>query len=277
MTQTQTRLPMHQPQPQGSAKLVIVSLVIALAAVVLTDLYIERVKRQVQEESIPVFRLTHSVKEGDYLRDTKDWETVDVPKRFRESLEKVGVVVSLQKLENRKGQGHKFVRFAPAGTLITDTLFERASGEEDLTKIKEGSVLVSLPIEGSNQPGNLRAGMDVDIAGPFLTGGQIPEVLTVMERVQVFALGQHTIASDDDTKSARRIGNYRSITIMVKPQIARQLTMIQKMASGDFVLLVRKPDDNTVPAIDKGTINPRVIELLNSRLPKGAATAQTKF
>lgn len=252
-----------KPPQQGGAKLVIVALLLALVSVVLTNVYISLVKRQMAEQTFDVFTLTRSVRTDDQLRD-RDIQAVAVPQRFKQQFEKLGVMSKVD-LDARRGQ--MVQRSMPQGALVTYDLFLAPEGAADVNKIPPGMRQFSLPLDPNQQPGSLRPEMKVDITAPFNLGGEVPVVMTVMEDVRVAAVGRFTATEDNDSGRSRRISGYRNFTIVVKPEVAKRLAMIKNLAVGGFQLLIRNPGDNSVPRIPNGEINPQLEELLKQKVP----------
>jgi hypothetical protein len=72
--------------------------------------------------------------------------------------------------------------------------------------------------------------------------------------------------AEHTARSARRNRSLiRKITIEVEPHLATTLSMIEKIAIGDFELRLRNPDDATrrLKGVPPGQINPQLVDLLN--------------
>ena len=246
------------PSPGGSPKLVIVALALALFAAIATNLYIHRIKQQVREQSIYVYRLLRDVRPGDRMT-TKIAEPIEVPKKlqdsYRDALDKVGFANKIE-VEAR------FRASAPQGDIMTYSMF--LDPEIEAAQITLGMRRVTIPVNSRSVPGSLRPGMTVDIEAPFYVGPQL-EVLPVMEHVKVLALGRFTIADEHDSTRRRRPGSYSSIEIEVTPEEATLLSTIKRRASVEFELHLRNPGDLERPKIPGGGINPQVLDLIESR------------
>ena len=248
--------PNTQP-PAGGAKLVLVSLALAMAAVIVTNVYIAQIKRKVEGESFVVYRLTRSVK-PDHKLAVQDVSEVPVPEQYHESFRGF---ITKGELEGRVGDTIK--RSAGAGEFLSYSLFTTPDTVSDATQITLENRLVSLPVNSRTIPGMLRPGMYVDIEAPFDMGGAIPTVMTVKERVKILAMG--TSVEGDEAGASRGYGSFRTITIELSPEEATQMSMIKLAASGDFELQVRNPADTQMPKIKSGLINPAVRELVEKR------------
>lgn len=254
----------------GSAKLVIVAVGLAVLAVVMTNFYIEMVRRDVASSSFDVFVLKRPVLPGDRL-DKKDTDSVAVPDRFRKSFEKMGAI-DAKSLDTRANDRETFKRSAAAGDIITFSHFTTPTGKNIDKHITRGMRMISLEINSRTVPGALHEGMHVDIEAGFLTGGAVAETLTVMERVKVIALGKRTVYDVDTNTRRRRQRSYDTITIEVTPQEATQLSMVRRIIVGEFELHLRNPADKTRAKIPDGGINEAVIQLIQRQRRKRAET-----
>ena len=243
--------------PGSSTTLVIVALLAGLIAVVLVNVYVETAKRSARPNSFTIYRLTRSLEPGDKLSQ-RDVEPMEADERFRDfysnALDEAGVQTRL---------GETVYRPADMGAPLTYDLF-RQREEDDLDRrITEGMRLVALPVNPRTLPGTLRPGMYVDIEAPFQTRAGTIKVLPVMERVRVMAVGRRSVI-DEANEAGGRMGNFSTISIEVEPRQATQLSMIEKLATGDFELHLRKPGDDTVPKIPTGGLNPDVVAMLDA-------------
>ncbi|MCE9592515.1 MAG: Flp pilus assembly protein CpaB [Planctomycetes bacterium] len=254
-----------QTTPQGGTKLVIVAVVLALFAVVVLNLYVAQVRRAVEQDSFEVCVLTRSLMPGDKIKK-EDVKTVRVPKSFKDSLNTLSAMEKAD-LDSRIDSMERVERPASAGSIVTFPMFQAPEGRRDLDKnIKPGFRLVSLPVNSRTVPGALREGMMVDIEAPFNLGGALPVTLPVMERVHVIAVGARTVYDDTGTPGRQRVtGSYNSITLEVTPDEATDLSMIERLASGEFEIQVRNPTDTDTPKIKTGGINPEVLDLIDRK------------
>jgi Flp pilus assembly protein CpaB len=239
---------------------VLIALGLALLAVILTNLYIETVRRQSSQDAVVVYLLTRPVRPGDTLRG-QDVKAHRFPKAFADSFKEMGAMDE-QGLNIRLTNRNALQRPASQGDLLTYRLFDPPTSLELDRNIKVGHRLKSLQVNSRTLPGALREGMFVDLAAPFNTGNGV-EVLPVMEHVQVIALGTRTIF--DQSEEGRTPRSFQTITIQVESQQALQLTAIERLALGDFELHLRNPGDNTTPNIPDGGINPRLLALIEKR------------
>lgn len=257
--------PVPDRPPAGSARLVIVAAVLALIAVVLTNVYVEYVKRVSEEGTITRFRLTQSLRPGERLKD-RDIVAVKLPARYEDAFR-----TYINDKERDSFIGRQVLRYAEQGEFLAGRMFE-ASTDKDLDdEIAPGMRLYPLPVNSRMAIGGLRPGMVVDIEAPFTVQGK-PVVLPVMENVKVIVVGAVSTL-DERTGSTSRISTYQTISIEVLPQATAKLSMIEKMASGPFELTLRNRLDEKmvkIPNADPQTgINPSVLDMLPAPGPRG--------
>ena len=257
----------------GGAKLIVVAVVLAVVAVVLTNFYIEMIRREVTEEGFLVYRVTRPVGRDERL-DKKLVSAVAVPRKFRDSFEKLGAVTE-DYLKVNLTDRTPFRRAVKEGEVLTYAMFTGESGRNIDQYIRKGLRWVSLPVNSRTLPGGLHAGMLVDIAGTFQTGGSLPETVAVMERVEVKAQGSR-VAVDPNSDSGRgSVRRYQTLTIEVTPAEAALLSDLQQLLIGEFELLMRNPADDERPMIPNGGINPMLVDIINRRQHTPGSTEDT--
>lgn len=250
--------------PRSSTRLVLVALALAIFAVVLTNIYIEAVRRDVKRNSFSIYVLNRRVQPGDRFKK-EDTKRISVPRDFEESFKALGAVMEAD-FDDLASRGEQFQRSAGANDILLFSQFVTPSGKGDIDRaIQPGRRLIALPVNSRRIAGELRPGISVDIQAAFNLGGSVPGVLTVMENVKVSAVGSRTIADEQaDPSNARPLTGYRTISIEVSPEDATYLNMIERVMVGDFDLLLRNPDDAAVKN-KGGGINPDVLNLIDQR------------
>ncbi len=250
--------------PTDQRRLVLLSLILAVAAVVLLNGYVEWMRRQASEASFTVYRLNRSLRAGDTLTE-RDVDGVSVPMTFREAFNDA---VTEDGLAARIGETLR--RQANRNDILRHDLFTAPTTQAFAQMITTGKRLVTIPVDRRSQPGYLRPGMFVDVEALFSGSGGATAVLPVLERVRVMAVGDWTLADEQasgDSGGPRR--GYETISIEVSPQQATALAMIRELAVSDFILFVRNPGATETPKIPTGGINPEVMDLLRSRATMG--------
>lgn len=251
-----TQLPATHQSSQPSTKLVVVALIVAVAALLLVNGYIELMRTQVHEEAFTVYRLTQSVEPGTELERDMLEEQI-VPQRFEDAFRNA---VSPTGLEGRLGAPVQ--RHALRHDVLTYDLFTHPDEHELDRRIGMGRRLVALPVNPRTIPGGLRPGMYVDIEAPF--PGSQTRVMPVIENVQVLQVGEHSIVHEAEGRGGTGPRRFSTISIEVGPREATQLAQITRMVTqvGDFELHVRNPGDREQEKIPDGGINPEVLGLL---------------
>lgn len=263
MTQANT----PHPSSLGGAKLVIVAIALGLAAVVLNYFYVQGVRRAENETSFKAYILTRAMRAGERIKE-RDVNVVTLPQRFEQSFHNIGAVNESDWLGDVNKQVQRSVS---AGSILRREDFQPPTDTRELDiDITPNMRRVSLPVNSRTISGMLRAGMWVDIEAPFQTGGALPTILPVLERIKVIAVGTQVVGADDSAGPSRAPSSYHTITIEVTPQDATNLAMIERLAAGDFEIQIRNPGDTKYvkippPSGDSG-INPAVMDLLRIKL-----------
>ncbi|QDU34036.1 hypothetical protein KS4_20980 [Poriferisphaera corsica] len=257
--------PVIQPKKpqQGSTKLVIIAIIIALCVTVLNFLYIQSQLSKSEKNSVVFYRYKHNIKAGKIIREN-DIEICKLSDTYRNSLPEAYIdefnkTDSLDVITNKP-----LMRDVYENRIVFFADFTESSYDRIDKKISMGKRLIALPVNYKTLPGILRPGMFVDIEAPFMQPrSMMTKVMPVMERVKVIAVGKQSL-SDEMVASSRnaRIGNYSTISIEVTPEQATQLSSIAKITAGDFEIHLRYPSDNERPKLLDIGINPDVMELI---------------
>lgn len=261
------------PPPVGGAKVVIAAISLGLIAVIILSFYIQSVKDQVAAQQFTVFVLNRNIKPNDRIT-ANDWAKVSVPDKpvFRDGFKGLNAFISPngsdEDLRAQITGGKQWEIAADKGAVITHAFFTRPADLRDL-KIDEGKVRIALPIKSTLTPGGLRPGMNVDIAAPMLTGGQIPQTMIVMQNVKIKAVGTYTLAEEGAGDQSRTIRSFNSVSIDVDQDVAIALSTLEKMVkvTGQFELFLAPDEPRISEDIDPGKINKKVLELIRKNLP----------
>ena len=254
-----------QRQPENT-KLVIVAVVLAVMAVILTNIYIRQIRQQNRLKSFSVYILQVHKSPGDRIKSIKkDVRQIYVPDTptFRDTFSQMGYVDD-KSLSIRISGKEPLKREARAGEILLFKHFTSPESEAIDQQISRGKRLKVLSINSKTVPGALRTGMFVDMEAAFRTQFGV-QVLPVMERVKIIALGSKT--SYEAATSRISQSRFSNITIEVTPDQATQLNLIERTMVGDFDLTVRNPGDIELTKIPSGGINPAVVELVERRRP----------
>ena len=252
-----TQLNTPRPQgPEGSVKLVVIALLLAVCAVVLVNVYILYLRQEMKPNEITVYRLNDPVRAGQSLKADM-YRAIQVDEAYSEAL---GEPLNKLGVENRLGD--PFVRSARQGQVLTSDLFDDIDLRRLDQDIDEGKRGIALPVNSRELPGSLREGVHVDIAGLFAMPDGKTRMLPIIENVQVTVAGRNSIIDEQDMAGAVPRSTFRRIEIQLTPQEALQMSQIKKKVLGDFEIYVRNPGDTQFPMLPTGGINPEVLQLI---------------
>ncbi len=262
------------PTPQNSnVRLMAVAVGVGILAVILVNVYVSREREGRREREITIYRLNRSLSIGDKLK-ARDVDAFVIPRTYAQAFgnavtDEPGVDKERRTVRNWLGK--RLIQPAPQNSVLTYSLFSETGSAAGQLMPKKGFRLVALPVKSRTLVGALKPGAYVDIEAPFRTGGTVPRVMPVLEFVEVLALGTRTVNDEAEATSRRRSRQFRTITIQVRPWEATYLSMIEKLAAGDFELHLRNPDDPEYPKIKSPSINREVLNILSKavggRLP----------
>jgi len=246
--------------PEGSTRLVLIALVAGLAAVILVNVYVEIARTKAVGGQFVIYVANKDLDVGDELT-ARDVEARPVPEDFRKTFEN-----AIKR--NAAGQpdrvGERLLQPLAENDIVTFGHFLDDPQDRLASRIGNDKRLVAMPVQSDIQP-SLRVGMKVDIAAPFRGGGAAPDVLLVMEDVEILAMGQNITVADDQSETTRRIGNYKTISIQVTPEQALQLSRITRVLIGPYELHIRPLSEGGKRRIPGGGINPLVLEKIGEK------------
>lgn len=231
---------------------------LALAAVILVNLYIIGIKASAREGEYQFFRLRVSKDVGQVLT-LDDVQLVGVPESYANAFRDV---VEPNNAGEPLRLGDPFTRRAELGEPLTTRMFDDLTGDASRQLIKEGFRGVSLPVVSKLLPDPLKAEMRVDILAPVRGPGGRREILPVMENVRVVSVGSLNIVDESAGGRGGRAGSFEALTVEVRPEEAVLLeTITQEVQKvGVYSVLLRSPDDQRPSFIPDGGINQTVLE-----------------
>lgn len=227
-----------QPQtPQKAASnmtLILIAIIMGVATMIVTHLYVQGIKDQVDVKMVTVYRFRKAYERGDKLK-MKDLEPERIPETYMDTLN----FVTEGSINNRLGEPLR--QDAKQSAFLTVDLFLSSGIAEDIN-ITPGRQAVAIPIESRNAPGVIAPGMYVDINASFPVPGEKPKVMSVMQAVKVIAVGRIT----EDSGSRSRSASYNSITIETDPAEALDMLTVSKHVGREgFDITIRNPENNT--------------------------------
>jgi Flp pilus assembly protein CpaB len=243
----------------GSPKLVLIALVLALAAVVLVNVYIGVVRSSAQPGEFTVFRLRTGLQPGDEL-DADDVEPVRVPDTFESAF------TNAVKPQQENGDvparvGDTIRQAGRMNDILTYRLFEERDENRLDKNIDQGKRGITLLADPKSLAG-LRPGMYVDLVAPFFVDGK-RRAMVVMEQVKLVSIGAQSIG--DSAQGDFNASNAESIRIQVNADQVTTLTEIANMAAGPFKLPLRNPGDEGTPKLEPGRINDTLVQMLDEQ------------
>ena len=251
MSRTPPTDPRSGEAPRGDSRLIIVAVALGILAVLAYNLHLSYVRNQARQVAFEVYRLTRSYAPGKALK--KDHvKAVPVPEGFKDAF---SGAIKDGDLENKIGV--KFTRPARAEDILTYDMFRHAAADATSKLVPSGMVAKVLPVDSNTTATPiLDPGMRVDI---LVSPAGLGRTLTVMERVEVVAVGSRTV----NDPPRRRGGSFRSVTVAVTPVQARKLASIQSALEEEaFHLVVREPTDARESITDPSGVNPEVMKLI---------------
>lgn len=248
-------------QAVGGTKVVIAALVLALIAVIATNVYIDQVRRTVKQSSFAVYIFEYDVNRGEKFKADSVRE-VSVPINYESNFRKLKCIDKNQ-LTSGNYDNKELQRGAVSGQFLTSDLFELRNEDRPDLRMDDGMRLIALAVASRPQLTILQPEMHVDIMVPLNTGTRYNQMMLVMENVRVLAVG--TRMATDESSGRAVAGSYQSITVQVKPEEALELSTIEKAAAGPFELQIRKPSDRKPIVITKGGINEEVLNIVRAR------------
>jgi Flp pilus assembly protein CpaB len=242
------------PQAGSSPTLIIVAVVLGLVTVVLTNFYINMVRKDVEGRSMHVYRLNKTLEPGDRLNVHKDLITLSVSDKFRESMDAMSVIITKPGDLPLVHHDETVTRRVNQGEFLSPSFFT-GTGKTIDYQVTQGKRGTPLEINSRNAPGLLRPGMYIDISANLTQPGRkVPQSMRIMERLKVLAVGAVT----DETAGSRRI-NFNTITVETEPAEDLALLTIAKFVGKDgFDISIRNPTDMDA----KIGVNTEVLKLL---------------
>lgn len=227
---------------------IIVSLVVAVAAVILTNIYINEIRREASPPTTGVVVATRNLQAGAFLEEADiayaERVASSVPK-FAISWGERNLYVG-QELRFNVAQGD----YVLASYFGADVIADRTLSQKIDAKLNQRAMTIpvdnEMALEGSIRPGD-RIDMLITYPRGTTGGGSAapvsPEMVTVplLENVFVLATGRFGGGGAAEVR-------YRSITLLVSPDEAKLVTWGTAMANalgtlGKISVLLRNPND----------------------------------
>jgi pilus assembly protein CpaB len=228
---------------------IIVSLVVAVAAVILTNAYINEIRREASPPTSGVVVATRNLQAGSFLEEAD----IAYAERVASSVPKFAIswgernLYIGQEIRFNVAQGD----YVLASYFGADVIADRTLSQKIDAKLNQRAMTIpvdnEMALEGSIRPGDRIDMLITYERGAALAAGAsgqrlTPEVATVplLENVFVLATGRFGGGGAADVR-------YRSITLLISPDEAKLLTwgmsVAQASALGKITILLRNPND----------------------------------
>lgn len=229
----------NQPKKEaGNTNLLLIAMLLALLAVVLNVVLINKISAANEVGTFTVWQLTRPVKDGDKISD-RDLKQVSIPT----SQEPAYANAIKSRLELINWMQNTVKMDAPDGATVTYDLFAGSTGERALVRL--GYRRVGLQVDNRAMPAELAPGDLVDIYAP-LPG----ETILVIENIRLIAMNRGRTAVE--------------LELSVK-HVDILLSMMAKLDRQPFIVVKRNPNDNKM--IYPEGVNPMVYDLLDKPRP----------
>lgn len=207
----------------------------------------------------PVEEIPRGTKIEDQMLETTNFPTKSVPQgAFTKKEELIGRVTRIS---------------APVGLPIMDSMLLPPGAAPGLS-VKPGFRAVSIKVdEGSGVSNLLQPGAAVDVIGYFSIHKNGQEEIvsrTLIENVEVAAVGERLTASNEKSEKEKERGNNtpaRSVTLLVKPEDVPQIHLAEQR--GKLKLSLRNSTDFTRPDHDDLVTESKVVGVSTTDDKKG--------
>lgn len=261
-------------EPVANKKVLLVSILLGIAAVVLFYVHESYQQQQFTSGQVTVLAWKRSMKNAQEVA-LDDLNTAVVPRTMSKDLklvEESSIQTVLKRLTCRNVDQGDFVR-------LSDVLAE--AGNVPSNAISSGYRAVPLPVDPTAHTGELmHPGSFVDIVGMFVVGDQPAKSYTMLENVRVVNVGgrpplaPEQIAPDDEARRKYDPGLrvYRTVTVEIKREMVEQFFDLLARVRGKLYLVVRKPTDAKRSALPTpndqvhSNFNPALLPVLNQPL-----------
>ena len=237
------------------------ALVLAVVAVVLNTLYVEKIKSSVNEDVFTVYQFIRDKKANDRISD-RDFTRVQVPERFRASLVRDLGVIDQTELPDFVNDRLRIP--GVEGSLLLKAHFVAPESIGPQRQTRAGWRDIAIPLARNSTPPSLRPGARVDLYADIRMGGELPVPHLVMENVTVLSVGDEAL-NVPETADGRFSYNYRKMSIEVTEEEALALSNVERIAEGGFRVAVRAETDHTREHIPEGGIHPTILDIIQRK------------
>jgi len=250
-------------------KLLVVSLLLGVAAMVLFYVYDHLKQQQEQRRYVTVLAWKADRPAGAEVADT-DIGPVRIPPNTYESLKGL-----LQDTGSNRGLvvgGHLSRNVRRDEYVLASHIVERAP-EKPSDRINPGHRAFPLRVDPyRTYGGGMRIDDRVDLLGLVSVGGKPPQAYVLVSNLRVLGIGGRSDNPEDDftfTRGSRAnpgMRVYRTMAVEVPKETAGQLVELLPRVRGKIWVTVRNPNEPT--SKNDGKINPALLPVLKEPLPE---------
>jgi len=227
-------------KPVEGTRIVLIALGLALLAVLLNFMWIQRIRNQNEATTMTIYLLTRDVKRGEVIVAT-DFEARPVPKTTETQTTFENMHATTKKATIDNYIGTHWGRSASQGWLVTDDLFREPVTLGTLPPPALDKAHIAIPVTDVKGPGDLRQGDFVRLRAPFRTAAGGVEMLNVIEKVKIVQLGP-TWTSEESGRVSAQTPAYRSATLEIYLSDVPVLDAICKGMAGEFEMARINPE-----------------------------------
>ncbi len=224
--------------------LLVISLVLAVLAVLFVNIYVHGVESRLMRGSFVVLQAATDIKRGEKIKESS-LQRVQVPGQFKDAFDQAWKGNDVDALV-----GRPVAVEVKQGEILFHSHFEAHRGVTPADTIPRGYRHWAIRVDSRAVPASLQAGNLVDLAANVkLTPNSAAIPVTVMRGVKVVAVGGLRSPSDDPSRLRR--SDISQVTLEVTPEEETKLLAVQTSLDGDFRIAVRNPDDKELSLTDR--------------------------
>lgn len=232
-----SQMPSQNSPNAGSNQLVIVGIVLAVIAVILTNIYVEMRAASQNEVTLTMFRFKAPKDRGEPIEEG-DFEQIRVPVKFKDAFGDAMPPATTDEDMPSGGYGQVLNQSVRKGEVLRFSMVQSGALNTAGSDVDRGTRVFALKVDSSEQPRNLARGDFIDVLGEF---GRGTGVMYVAQRLEVVQVGDRLGSQSDD---GTRVLRYNNISIRVSPGDVLKLKAIEKMTINEqFSIVVRADDD----------------------------------
>lgn len=225
------------PAPRWNKSILITAVVLAVAAVIIVNVWLGIERRRQRQGYLIVEEATRRLEKGQTLVRADLRETEIPPVSAQEAQRYVRREQLAAVLETNR----PLARPVPAGKKLEWDDFTSATAEGGVELVEKNFREIFIPLDRRMAPGQrLTAGMYIDLLAtiPATASRNQTETIPVLERILVLSVGGKTLFDSPEQR-----GSYLNISIKVTPEQANKTTTIVPYLKEGFTVTIRNSTD----------------------------------